>query len=538
MNLPEMFLEKMRALLGEEFDAFLASFDKRRRNGLRLNRLKVSAQLFESVSPFELEKIPWTENGYYVDYREYPGQHPWYRAGVYYLQEASAMAPAQILPVHPKDRVLDLCAAPGGKATELGARLSGSGMLVANEISGTHARALEHNLELFGIGNCIVTNETPKRLLNRFPAFFDAVLVDAPCSGEGMFRKNPEAVSTWSEEKVMECAHVQREILPQAADMLRAGGYLVYSTCTFEPEENELALAYLLRERPDMELLEIPCTEAGKTFTKAFSLEELCRKGFAVLQDSGADGRSLDVPDGRLCFDREADTAAASLLPDTTKAVRIWPHKTAGEGHFAALLRKKPEPVNAVSGNSAKRKRTKKEAKKGGRTSGPGPEGITKQEWEGITRLLDRYRPDQGIDRSRCEIRDGHVYLMPEGCPDIRGLHFLRAGLYLGDLKKNRFEPSHELALALPVKGACIDKNRWDGGTAYIDDGRYVIFPSGSRELDAFLRGESVRMDSAGENGWRLVCVDFWPVGWGKLTGSVLKNHIPAAWRNRTGSVK
>ena len=523
MKLPETFCETMRSLLREEYDAFRASFDEGRRNGLRLNRLKTTARMFEAVSPFALEKIPWTENGYYVDYREYPGRHPWYRAGVYYLQEASAMAPAQILPVHPGDRVLYLCAAPGGKATEIGARLSGEGILVANEISGTRVRSLEHNLELFGIGNCIVTNETPQRLLDRFPEYFDAVLVDAPCSGEGMFRKNPEAVSTWSVEKVSECARVQREILPQAADMLRAGGYLVYSTCTFEPEENELAIASLLRDRPDMELLKIPCTEGRQSFARAFSLDDLCRKGFAPFSRNETGGRFMDASGGWY----SAGEASDAGLPDTTKAVRIWPHRAAGEGHFAALLRKLPASGKETVRTGAKR--SKKETKNRGRTDGRGSSGISGREWEFMNRFLDRYWPGRTTDRSRYEVREDRVYLMPEDCPTIRGLHFLRAGLYLGDLKKNRFEPSQELALALPD----IDHVRCDGGSVSFDDGRSVRFPSGSSELDAFLQGESLRLEHSGANGWRLVCADCWPVGWGKLAGGMLKNHIPTAWRNR-----
>ena len=246
-RLPVEFLEAMERLLGDEYQEFLDSYDLPRRNGLRVNRLKVGAGEFEGHAPFALERIPWTDNGYYVDWRNMPARHPYYNAGVYYLQEPSAMAPAQILPVQPGDRVLDLCAAPGGKATELGARLDGRGLLVANEISSARARALLRNIEVFGIRNALVTNESPARLAERFPAYFDKVLVDAPCSGEGMFRKDPDVVKAWYPEKVKECAAVQREIILQAADMLRPGGYMVYSTCTFAPEENELILLHLLQ---------------------------------------------------------------------------------------------------------------------------------------------------------------------------------------------------------------------------------------------------------------------------------------------------
>ena len=236
-KLPAVFLETMEKLLGDDFPEFLSSYDLPRRNGLRVNRLKVSSEEFCRTAPFPVEPVPWTDNGYFVDYRDMPARHPWYNAGVYYLQEPSAMAPAQILPVQPGDRVLDLCAAPGGKATELGAKLDGWGLLVANEISASRARALLHNIEVFGIRNALVTNESPARLSQRFPGYFDKVLVDAPCSGEGMFRKDPDVVKAWYPEKVEECAAVQREIIVQAADMLRPGGYRVYAAYTFAPEE-------------------------------------------------------------------------------------------------------------------------------------------------------------------------------------------------------------------------------------------------------------------------------------------------------------
>lgn len=511
-NLPGPFLENIRRLLGEESDSFLASFDGDRKNALRVNLLKLTPQQFEAAAPFRVERVPWTQNGYYVDYREKPGQHPWYRAGLYYLQEPSAMAPAQILPVKPGDRVLDLCAAPGGKATELGARLDGRGILVANEISSSRVRALEHNIELFGIRNGVVTNESPSRLADRFPEFFDCVLVDAPCSGEGMFRKMPEAAKAWYPEKVEECARVQREIILQAADMLRPGGYMVYSTCTFEPAENELVIAHLLRQRPDMELMEISCTEGRESFSKAFPLEELYEKGYRLPEDVRRD-------------------------PDFTKAVRIWPHRAEGEGHFIALLRKQTQSgiftertfdicgTDERAEGSRKKTGRQKKAFSGKTPHGRFEEGgIPKQERMLLEQFLETYDTDRNIDINRCEIRSGHVYLMPEDCPKLQGLRFLRAGLYLGELKKNRFEPSQELALSLPAA------KQMDRGQI-TDDGIHIMIPSGDEKLDAFLKGEAIRLEEAGPSGWRLVCADSWPAGWGKMTGGVLKNHIPAGWR-------
>ena len=509
-NLPEAFLENMKMLLADEYDTFLNSFSEGRKNALRVNRLKMTADEFEKAAPFPARRVPWTENGFYIDYRDQPGQHPWYRAGVYYLQEPSAMVPAAVLPVSPGDRVLGLCAAPGGKATELGARLGGEGVLVANEISSSRARALERNIELFGIRNCVVSNETPARLLERFPEYFDGVLVDAPCSGEGMFRKDCEAARAWYPDKVRECSEVQKEIILQASDMLRPGGYMVYSTCTFEPDENELVIAHLLTCRDCMELVEIPCGGGRESFARAFSMEELAGKGY--------------------------DTSGYAHA-DTRGAVRIWPHRSGGEGHFIALLRKR------VGEKHSDRKRA------ADKRSADGSKNIdiSRGDYQLIAQFASKYAPGINIDIDRCVVKDGRVYLMPEDCPDIKGLKFLRAGLYIGDLKKKRFEPSQELAMALEpsrklamafgqeAKPLCEPGNTLCRAALNddlpADDGVRVYMSSEDKRLQSFLRGETVRLETGGENGWRLVCADRWPVGWGKLINGVLKNHIPAGWR-------
>lgn len=529
-DLPEAFVGNMRCLLGDSYEDFLSSLGEGRRNALRVNRLRLSADSFESIAPFPVKRVPWTRNGYYVDYRDRPSQHPWYRAGVYYLQEPSAMAPAEILPVMPGDRVLDLCAAPGGKATQLGDRLCGRGLLVANEISPSRVRALERNMELFGISNCVVTNEPPSRLTSRFPEYFDKILVDAPCSGEGMFRKDPEAVKTWSLEKVEACVKIQREIILEAADMLRPGGFMVYSTCTFEPEEDELAVAYLLRERPQMELLEIPCTEGRQTFSPAFSLPYLAERGFVTKEPEQGQTAARRM-DG-------ASVPPAGKLPDTGKAVRIWPHMAQGEGHFIALLRKQ----GGSSGGNPSRTSGKNSSRAAADRTKP----------EAARQFLAVYAPEMDVDLRRIENRNGHLYLMPEGCPELRGLKFLRAGLYLGELKKDRFEPSQELALAIsqrvqtlpePQEGASAARTQMSlsAGESFkvsgiIDDGIRIMIPSSDQTLKAFLRGEAVRLEHPSENGWRLVCADVFPVGWGKMVNGTLKNHIPPAWRDRNGS--
>ncbi len=569
-RLPKIFLDHMKNLLGEEeYREFLASFGQGRKNALRVNLLKMTPRQFEAASPFPVEKVPWTENGYFVDYRDAPGRHPWYRAGLYYLQEPSAMAPAQLLLVSPGDKVLDLCAAPGGKATELGARLGGRGILVANEISSSRVRSLVRNIELFGITNAVVTNETPAKLARRFEGYFDRVLVDAPCSGEGMFRKDIDAAKAWYPEKVSECAAVQREIILQAADMLRPGGDMVYSTCTFEPEENELVIAHLLRERPDMELLRIPDDGRYASFSRAFGADVLARKGYEVpgLQDA-AGCQKTGISSGQAGAVSGSLPDQESAVPDLTRAVRIWPHRAQGEGHFIAFLHKKKLATEEGADNEnrnididrsdgkKKKKKDRREELSGGKYAaaqqvgpaaqrkGPavqrrGSAGQRKgaarssvgnsslQDIQLVEKFLERYAPDRNIDISRCEIRDSHVYLMPEGCPDIRGIGFLRAGLHLGELKKNRFEPSQELAMSLrPVSAA---------GHCFTDDGMHISIPSKDERLAAYFRGEQIRLDEPGENGWRLVCADGYPVGWGKVTGEVLKNHLSAGWRSNLG---
>ena len=251
-QLPQEFLERMEHMLGEEYPAFLQSYEEPRKFGLRVNTMKISVEEFQRLAPFHLTPIPWIPNGYYYEREDDPARHPFYYAGLYYLQEPSAMTPASILPVMQGEHVLDLCAAPGGKATALGAKLAGEGLLVANDISASRAKALLKNLEIFGIRNSFVTNAYPAKLAEQFAGAFDKILVDAPCSGEGMFRKDLANARVWSLEKVKECAKTQHEIIRQAVSMLRPGGLLLYSTCTFSPEENEQTIASLLQEHPEL----------------------------------------------------------------------------------------------------------------------------------------------------------------------------------------------------------------------------------------------------------------------------------------------
>ena len=294
--LPEGFSQRMQRLLGAEYQDFLSSYERPRNTGLRLNPLKAASPYL----PFCSDGIPWEENGFYLAEGSRPGLHPYHDAGLYYLQEPSAMAPARLLCPEPGERVLDLCAAPGGKSTQLGTMLQGEGLLVCNEIHPKRAKILSSNIERMGIANALVLNEHPARLEERFPSYFDRILVDAPCSGEGMFRKEDAAVSDWSEETVAMCAGRQQEILHSAAQMLHPGGVLVYSTCTFSPEENEGVISEFLKTHPD------------------FSVE------------------AIELP----YFDRGRPEWVEAAAPGLEGCYRLWPHKLRGEGHFAARLRR------------------------------------------------------------------------------------------------------------------------------------------------------------------------------------------------------
>ncbi|MDO5520504.1 MAG: RsmB/NOP family class I SAM-dependent RNA methyltransferase, partial [bacterium] len=262
MLLPSTYTDRMKELLSmEEYEAYIKSFDKPHHAGLRVNTLKISVEEFMNISPFELKRVPWTTNGFYYDKSEQPAKHPYYYAGLYYIQEPSAMTPAALLPIEEGDRVLDLCAAPGGKSTELAAKLNGTGVLVTNDISNSRAKALLKNIELQGVRNAIVTSEPPEKLGRYFEGYFDKILVDAPCSGEGMFRKDNALIKSWEEYGVEYFSKIQKEIIVEAAKMLRPGGLMVYSTCTFSPEENELTIEHLKKEFPEFKVLDVERAE-------------------------------------------------------------------------------------------------------------------------------------------------------------------------------------------------------------------------------------------------------------------------------------
>lgn len=504
VNLPEEFEIKMKKLLGAGYEEFLASYDRPRNFGLRVNVDKISPKEFEKIAPFHLTKIPWTENGYYYEEQDMPARHPFYYAGMYYLQEPSAMTPASRLVSKPGDRVLDLCAAPGGKATELGAHLHGKGVLVANDISASRAKALLKNIEVFGIRNSFVVNEVPAKLAENFPEFFDKILVDAPCSGEGMFRKDPAVAKVWDGNKPFECAKQQKEIITRAAQMLAPGGDMLYSTCTFSPEENEQVIQFLLDSRDDMEIREIQPYEGFAPGRPEVAYE-------------GWDGECTDP------VRRKMGT------PDLKKCVRIWPHKMAGEGHFLALLHKK-----APGEEVAKEQNCEKVLASTAEHSAISDiKGIGKPE----TKALTEFFADVSMEMNwkQVEVRKDQVYLVPEALGTRKGLVFLRNGLYLGEIRKDRFEPSQSFAMALKKEEytAVVDLNYSDvrvekylrGETLEVDD----IVEHNLQEAEKM--SDTKSMKKRLEKGWQLVCVNGYPLGWGKLVNGTLKNKYHAGWR-------
>ncbi len=427
--LPQEFLQRMKNQLGQEYPAFLESLERPRAVALRRNPLKGSAPML----PFVTEPVPWEPMGFYYAPDTRPGLHPYHEAGVYYMQEASAMAPAALLDPKPGERICDLCAAPGGKTTQIAGRMDGRGLLLCNEINPKRAKILSRNIERMGVSNALVTNEHPKVLAERYPGFFDRVLVDAPCSGEGMFRKEEAAVTDWSLETVAMCANRQKEILSSAAAMLKPGGRLVYSTCTFAEEENEQVIAHFLREHPEFE------------------------------------PESVEAP---------------WFTPGTDGTFRLWPHKLLGEGHFAAVLRKNGTEEGSVPLE---------------------PEQKLPKQWLSFAGELGISLP-----RGKALFFGNSLFWVPTELPVLRGIRVVRPGLELGELKKDRFQPAH--ALALWLKAAANQENfTWD-----------------SREIRAYLHGETV---PSRKSGWCLVQVDGYSIGWGKGDKTQLKNHYPKGLR-------
>lgn len=427
-KLPQQFLDEMKNILKDEYDDFIKSYEEPKTTGLRVNTLKMTKDKLVDLGLFKLNQIPWSKEGFYYDETiDRPGKNPLHEAGAYYLQEPSAMSVVPKAEIKENDKVLDMCAAPGGKSTYILSKLNDTGLLVSNEINPIRIKALGENLERFGARNCIITNTDSSNLKKAFAGYFDKVIIDAPCSGQGMFRKDEVAISDWSYAKVLECQSIQREIIRDGYEMLNNGGILVYSTCTFAKEENEVVINEFIEEYPNAKLIEME---------------------------------------------------------------RLWPHKVKGEGHFVAKIQKLEDEDCKVK--ETKTKRLDKELK----------------DYRDFEKKFLNIKMGDKFD-----IRGENLYLLPYESPETKKLKVLRYGLHLGMLKKNRFEPSHALSHYLTIEDA-----------KYVED----LKLDDTKILD-YLRGNVINTGQS--RGWVLVAVEGVPIGWGKESNGVIKNHYPKGLR-------
>ena len=391
-TLPEAYIAQMKRLLGEAgFFAYEQSLSQPVTRALRVNLLLRPDGSLPCPVEGVGERVPWAKGCYFVEGDARPGLSPLHEGGLFYLQEPSALSAVSVLAPQPGERVLDLCAAPGGKSTQIAGLMQGRGLLVCNEPVPSRAQILSRNVERMGVRNAIVTSAMPAQLAPRFPAFFDRILVDAPCSGEGMFRRQPEARDEWTENSPRGCADRQLEILEEAAKMLAPGGALVYSTCTFNDTENEGVLARFTAAHPEFAL-------------EAFELPGL---------PSGSRGY-----------------------------VHLYPHEIRGEGHFVSLLRKAPDAPGAPE-NEEKPRRAVKPARGRG-------EQAKKAQQPAIAVPEDVLAP--GVSFDRLHAAGGSLWALPEGLDDLSrldGLRVLRTGLLLAHAEGRRAEPDHALAMAL-----------------------------------------------------------------------------------------
>ena len=507
----EYFEQRERALLGDRFDVLYAAPQETAERGVTVSALRASPEQFAQKADFPLEASPFCKAAFVVHQPDFkPGRHPYHHAGVFYSQEPSASSAAPLLGVRPGMRVLDMCAAPGGKSSQLAAALQGRGVLVSNEYVAARADILKSNLERMGVPNAVVLNETPARIADALPEFFDRVLVDAPCSGEGMFRKEPVARTQHCEALVKQCAALGAEILDCAAAVLAPGGQLVYSTCTFAPEEDEGQVAAFLQRHPEFELAD-----------------------------------ALGNVD--YTFGSEGEANRTGGLPlDVSKVRRIWPCQ-GGEGHFMARLVKNgtpralpaegeytPEeqlwlaaaeaagkkakgkggkPAKAADARSARRENARacREAVRGaGRSRETAAEAVSPaQSLAAWQEFAKEYFPALA---DRPAVVHGGGVLLPVPFPQTN-LHVLRAGVFVGSVQKGRFVPEHHLFTAFGAQ--CMNCEELT-----LADPRTVEYLSG-REVEA----------RTAADGWCCVTVDGWTLGGGKVSSGRVKNHYPKALR-------
>ena len=483
MIFPEVFVDRINQQLKNSSipsDGFWESFDKEGLKGLRLNRLKVDEASYSQVINDlneDVNKVTWCDSGFYIK-NEQSGNDPYYHAGVYYPQEPSAMLPAQVMAAKPGDIVLDMCAAPGGKACRLGEDLKGEGLLIANEINENRAKALLRNIERMGIPNCVIVNETPAHLANKFKGFFDKILVDAPCSGEGMFRRDPGAIKSWERFGPSTCIPMQRDILENSHLMLKAGGELVYSTCTFCSAEDEDMILEFISNHPEYEVVPHP------------EIEGVTHAG------------------------------EGSALPGS---MRIWPHLSEGDGHFCVHLRKSADAVVEV--NELDRIPSYKRKRNDNYGFGKSREALCNFIKEIL--ISDKARDYSEYIQDKFVMHGNKLHILGVSERLFDGLKLVKLGEFPGEIKTTTTErvfiPSHSLALSL----------RYDD----IKKDSIISISRDDERIIRYLKGETIIIDfneypELKRKGTVIIAVDKYPVGFGKITsdGSV-KNQYPKAWR-------
>ncbi|WP_010274778.1 RsmB/NOP family class I SAM-dependent RNA methyltransferase [Paenibacillus senegalensis] len=532
-ELPPLFIQRIRRQLGEDADAFLHSYKEPRTFGLRLNPLKLSAsdENFDYIKTlFGLEPVPWCPTGYYYEEASRPGKHPFHQAGLYYIQEPSAMSAVELLAPRPGETVLDLAAAPGGKASQIAGKMQGQGLLIANEIHPGRARILSENFERMGVANAVVTQAAPDELAARFPAFFERILLDAPCSGEGMFRKDAEAIGEWSPQHVDYCAVRQLDVIRHAVTMLKPGGVLVYSTCTFSEEENEGVIEQLLEQYPGLELLKTerlwPHRHRGEGHFAA--VLRLTAGGGAARgaepQTSAAEAFRVQAPrrSAESAVWHTADSAAAGADPHAAGAANAHA-ASAADAHAAGAA------VTRADGRShrAERRRQGRSGRGKAARHAARRDGAALEAYELYKLFAGEAELPIPADGDGEPLLFGEqLYWLPTdrqqsfSSSSLRGLKALRPGLHLGTVRKGRLEPAHALALSLPPAA----RNKAFGQ-------QHRLEPEG-REVLAYLRGETLA-SAHGLKGWTLITVAGYPLGWAKASNGQLKNHYPKGLRLR-----
>ena len=520
MRLPDKYVEKMKRILGDEYPLYEASLEEPLNHCLRINTLKISVEEFLQISPFELTPVPWTENAFYYDASiDSPSKHPFYFAGLYYLQEASATLPAAVIPIENGDRVLDICAAPGGKTTELAARLKGSGILVSNDISASRLKALQKNVEAFGASNVVITCETPDKLADHFGEYFDKILIDAPCSGEGMFRKSNSMISAWELNGNEKFEVIQRSILDQVVKMLKPGGMILYSTCTFDPGEDEEQILYLLSLDNSLELVPI--------------------KMYDGFEPGHAEWVSDGINDIIASSGGKLEKAFSEYNLEYT--AHLFPHRVNGEGHYVSLVMKNSGVAGSADNDDIVDNNLVNNVINKNHGGYASAYKIKKSKLpEEVTEFFSHISAGcETIDKDRIEISSDKVFLIPKDAPDTKGLRTMRNGVYLGEIKKKRFEPSQSLPMLLKasdfdnvlrLKPDSIAVYKYlRGETLELEDVRDDIYfddiSMADKSIDLFIS------ELIGKPGWIMICVMDYPLGFAKNIRGTLKNKYLPGWR-------